>query len=488
MRLPRFSIQAPFARGGGVAKPQQQSVFRGEGVSIPELKADTVEISAKDKIEEPQKEGLSTGAKWTLGVGGTLTALVTAGLLVARHDHKKLLKLCKDKIKLSELPEHLEYKATTREEAMKFAKETLGIKEVDESFTDLALHDTLKAIVDVSNANKGKVYITPKLKFVKMQDKVLATANHSIQTDAYGTLSINKKYYDNDFLTKKLKEFLGTSEKSANNAGEKVANKTKKEVTLGIAWSDRYRNLADRFIESPEKLTLAEKRELYLTQQETIRNYKRLNNPKVFLNHFKKYLENAGIKYDYDSILKLSKKEQLEKIAKLRAEFQEKTNTVLGLETTLNNPHQTIYHEMGHLQDYTQNLEDLILKDSAWSRFKRIFTSRKEDLKIKNKEELEAVGSRWSKISDFAKDGKTGRELLEGNKERFKQALPDLYEHVTNKEIQMTAGEVSEYAKEGVGEFVAEVYAKMINGDKLSDDVLALYKKYNGPLPASYLK
>lgn len=52
----------------------------------------------------------------------------------------------------------------------------------------------------------------------------------------------------------------------------------------------------------------------------------------------------------------------------------------------------------------------------------------------------------------------------------------------------MTAGEVSLYAKEGVGEFVAEVYSKMINGEKLSDDVLALYKKYNGPMPACYLK
>lgn len=61
-------------RGGGVAKPQQQSVLQGEGVSTPELKADTVEISAKDKIEEPQKKGMSTGAKWALGIlGGAAT-------------------------------------------------------------------------------------------------------------------------------------------------------------------------------------------------------------------------------------------------------------------------------------------------------------------------------------------------------------------------------------------------------------------------------
>ena len=44
-----------------------------------------------------------------------------------------------------------------------------------------------------------------------------------------------------------------------------------------------------------------------------------------------------------------------------------------------------------------------------------------------------------------------------------------------------TALKVSEYASESPAEFVAEVYAKMINGQKFDDDVIALYKKYGGP-------
>lgn len=435
---------------------------------------------------------MSTGAKWAVGIGGTLTALVTAGLLVAHHDHKKLLNLCKDKIKLSNLPEHLEYNATTREEAMKFAKETLGIKEVDAGFSDLALHDTLKAIVDVSNANKGKVYITPKLKFLEMGDNTLATANLGVTTDAYGTLSVNKKFYDDNFLTKKLKKSLGISEEYVSKKAEEVLEKTtkeaEKEVKCGIALSDRVRDLVNKFKESPEKLTLSEKRELFLTMQELTRQYSQVHNPKGFFNHFKKFLDKEGIKYDYDAILKLPEKEQIKELLKLNTEYKKKTGFVLGCKTTLNNPHHTIYHEMGHLQDYTQNLENLILKDSAWSRFKRIFTSSENDLNIKNKYELEFVGSRWNKISDFDKGEKTGLEIFNEKPDYYKQVFPDLYEHVTNKEIQMTAGEVSEYAKKGVGEFVAEVYSKMINGEKLSDDVLALYKKYNGPMPASYLK
>ena len=58
-----------------------------------------------------------------------------------------------------------------------------------------------------------------------------------------------------------------------------------------------------------------------------------------------------------------------------------------------------------------------------------------------------------------------------------------MYEHLTNSEIQKTAGKISPYAQTGIGEFIADTYAELIKGTKLSDDVMALYKKYNGPLP-----
>lgn len=44
-----------------------------------------------------------------------------------------------------------------------------------------------------------------------------------------------------------------------------------------------------------------------------------------------------------------------------------------------------------------------------------------------------------------------------------------------------TALKVSDYAAESPLEFVAEVYAKCLNGQTFSDDVMALYKKYGGP-------
>lgn len=54
-------------------------------------------------------------------------------------------------------------------------------------------------------------------------------------------------------------------------------------------------------------------------------------------------------------------------------------------------------------------------------------------------------------------------------------------EFVTNTQIQETAKKVSDYAPESPLEFVAEVFAQLMEGKKFPDDVMALYKKYGGP-------
>ena len=54
-------------------------------------------------------------------------------------------------------------------------------------------------------------------------------------------------------------------------------------------------------------------------------------------------------------------------------------------------------------------------------------------------------------------------------------------EFKNNKASQETAGKVSNYSKTSIEEFIAETYAELISGQKLSDDIIALYKKYGGP-------
>lgn len=63
------------------------------------------------------------------------------------------------------------------------------------------------------------------------------------------------------------------------------------------------------------------------------------------------------------------------------------------------------------------------------------------------------------------------------------QPVSDItHEFVTNPQIQQTARKVSDYATESPLEFVAETFSQLMEGKTFSDDVMALYKKYGGPV------
>lgn len=55
-------------------------------------------------------------------------------------------------------------------------------------------------------------------------------------------------------------------------------------------------------------------------------------------------------------------------------------------------------------------------------------------------------------------------------------------EFLGNAEIQKTAGKISKYAQCSPNEFVAETFSMLLKGERLPDDVISLYKKYDGPL------
>ena len=55
-------------------------------------------------------------------------------------------------------------------------------------------------------------------------------------------------------------------------------------------------------------------------------------------------------------------------------------------------------------------------------------------------------------------------------------------EFVSNAEIQQTAGKISTYAQSSPNEFVAETFSQLLQGQTLPEDVMKLYKKYNGPM------
>lgn len=111
------------------------------------MKPDTVEISAKDKIESPQKKGMSTGAKWTLGVlGGAATIY---GCVVGHRALNKpsLAKVAKN---FSEIFR----RDISKEEAQKLAekyKEIFSIKDKDEFCKKI--YEQIKKDYGYENAN-----------------------------------------------------------------------------------------------------------------------------------------------------------------------------------------------------------------------------------------------------------------------------------------------------------------------------------------------
>ena len=184
--------------------------------------------------------------------------------------------------------------------------------------------------------------------------------------------------------------------------------------------------------------------------------------PMTLLKDLQSEFKKNGINVSIDELSKLSTKEQskflIDSLRKLGKNGQQKF-----IKVDIDLPDKTIYHEMGHLQDFGKNLKDALLK------------SYKDP-------NSNAIDNRFGNIQNDAKL----KSLWEMDKEQFKKNYPDLYEFLTNQETQELAGRVSNYAKSGIGEFMADFYAQMATarkyGGTIAEDVEALYKKYNGTM------
>ena len=99
--------------------------FQGAANAIKTLPNDTVEINGK-------KKKLSIGAKIAIGVGTTLAVLVGGAYAISKHQTYKLQKLYKEKLVPKIFDKELTFtEAKTKEDALKYAKDILGVKNID---------------------------------------------------------------------------------------------------------------------------------------------------------------------------------------------------------------------------------------------------------------------------------------------------------------------------------------------------------------------
>ena len=240
--------------------------------------------------------------------------------------------------------------------------------------------------------------------------------------------------------------------------------------------------LVDVFYKDPAKLSISEKQTLFnsfeLGASRVVRHERSpFDAIKRFSEEKAEFLKNNNIKIDFENIKTMTTEKQFEYLKELVTKLEEtggKWLTQFGIES----PATTIYHEMGHLQDFAKNLKELdVMK---WRlNLKQIWKDAKH--KVNTGEDVSRVGveevdNRWATVSQEKFDN-----LFKKDPKKFQKQYPDLYEFLTNQEIQQTAGLVSGYAQTGIGEFIAEVYKLMIAGKKIPEEIMALYRRYKGP-------
>lgn len=461
-------------------------------VDLPQTKSDKVNFCATNSINtlekspendvveissQKEKEGLSKGQKWGIGIATTLGTLITAGVLIQKHEFKRLTKLFDKRMTISNLPERIQFKeAKTLEEAVKFAKETLGIGHVDEKLTLEMLNYANKGIVDVSNANKGKIFVPKKL-IVQKDEGAVAFTVKDIESDWFGTLGINPECFTHESLNKKITElFINPKTTIVDSTKNNVKEDLQVKILTGLS-KDTWK-LLDKFKQNPDSLTLLEKIQI----QSNLRSgYRQAGAnielkekfPLEWLKNNEKLFKDSNIEIDFNRLKSLSKESQAEEVSKLLKTWSEKTNKNEIIYQGSDNPYHTLYHEMGHLQDYAMNLEKLQKEELGRLNF---FTVMKNAIKNKNGK-INSIADHWGGTTY-----KTEQELMEKSPELFKEMYPNLYKHINDPETQRIASKVGDYATTGIGEFIAETYAHLLSGRKLPEEVISLYKKYNGPL------
>lgn len=392
------------------------------------------EFIPSTKKEEEKKTSTAKKAGIAAGVIIGLTAI---GLIV------------RGKLKaVTKLAENIEFTpAKTMEEAREFAKKHLKIENFDTA-DDLELANWVNdGLVRINNKYKGRAYIPDEvLPYPKelAHDGTLA----GMKVDKRGlklhsTLYVNvEKFNGNE---KAIERMLSKEKGFYFQYNPETNVKTMLCLPFfSVEKSGHILTMAQVFkqgkMSKVGKLALEQNLADYTRYYEIFRDnpvkiLENMYNQKTFMDLMKKYLPANEIK-SLDELKKLDKaevKKYIWKVSdKIRKNTPQKDWPSAMILDAKRSACDTLFHEEGHLFHKKNALLDY------------------EDMHVgydKNKKEI----------------GELAKEFVESPEEQF------------------IASTVSNYAKHSPLEFVAEVYARIMNGHKFSDDVMKLYEKYKGP-------
>ncbi len=372
------------------------------------------------------KKGMSKGEK--VGIGVAIAAVVGGAIAFAvsrGHNTKGI------DTGLKQLAENIKFTpAKTIEEAQKFGKEHLGIKHYVDVDNLEVLNWIHEGIVKTSNKMKGKLRIPKAVGCVEMDDHFVFAAMSSTDKKLGNILNVNKFVVDN------MDNCLETGIKYGIKIGvikeEKGVLSLVKQFENGQI-SEDINNMLNQFKRSPDAFAWKDKANLY----QSLRNIRdaHLGLGGSPFTKIKQIIKTGTIQYKGNSLsIKDIEKMNTQDQAQILAGLVKHLGGKVRIRYEKGNIFEAIFHEMGHLQH----------EYSAGANYEKMGKlAELKNAKIKD----------TSIADDFLKD----------------------------KNKQQIAYKISAYAAESPSEFVAEVFAKLTNGSKLSDDVMTLYEKYHGP-------
>ena len=315
--------------------------------------------------------------------------------------------------------EYIKFKpASTMDEAKKYASENFNIKnfELDD---DLEIANWInEGLTNINNIFKGKAHMPKSVGFGKLDAEKSKEITPIAFVDSLDNLSIVKEAFDKE---KAINEITNIMESIQTKGIPRGADYSKVKKLL-----EKYKAMQ----RNPNDYSKINWTNMLLEIEDMLSN---LIEPARGLSMLwknkktQKMLIESGINLDLEKIFLMPKKEQ-SKILQNCLEIFEKNGIIINLKgaSRYSSEFDTIYHEIGHL-----------LNQKNSSLYTQIFGK---------------LSDRKSQVAKFRQD--------------FQK--------------QTTAQKVSNYAQTNPKEFVAEVFAQLCNNKKPDDDVMELYKYYNG--------
>ena len=407
---------------------------------LPAMTQDTTSFTTKaPEVEEKKK---NNAKKWGILAGAAL-AVTVAGLIIRGR-----LKAA------TQLAEHIDFTpAKTMEEAKEFAKKHLKIEKFDTA-NDLDMANWVnEGLVNINNKYKGTGHIPKEVRPVPDELKetpknVSATMSARLGKGFYmePILTVNVDFFNNahKFIDKRLKDFgfkVIPRKDGCHELAMHMLPFFNKDKQLDIML------LSEKFVNGK-----ASKMDI-VALNKSFNDYYAYShflaeNPMTIINDvysqkgvvdlLKKHMKQGSFK-SVEELGKMTNKEQVDYLFEASDALtglpfnQHPSSKILASKRSV---FDTLYHEEGHLFHHKNTILDY--------------------------EDMHVVYNKQTGKPD--KIGALAKGFLE------------------SKEEQFIASTVSRYAKSSPLEFVAEVYARMLNGEKFGDDVMNLYNKYKGPV------